>query len=175
MITIRRAKPADAAEIAAVHITAWRSAYPGILPADYLAGLSFSSHAAQYESAIRDGVAVHVAVWGSPGRIVGFASAVRSRRRALAEGEIETLYVLDDFRDKGAGRQLLAASAGFLTTLTCRSAFAWVLRENQARWFYERMGAKLVAEETLRFAGVDLMQCAYLWPDLTVLRPQARA
>ncbi|MBV9785789.1 MAG: GNAT family N-acetyltransferase, partial [Acidisphaera sp.] len=40
MIAIRRARPADAAAIAAVHVAAWRSAYPGILPDTYLARLS---------------------------------------------------------------------------------------------------------------------------------------
>jgi hypothetical protein len=31
MISIRRARPADAVAIGAVHVAAWRSAYPGIL------------------------------------------------------------------------------------------------------------------------------------------------
>ena len=40
MITVRRARPSDAGAIAAVHVAAWRSAYPGILPDGYLARLS---------------------------------------------------------------------------------------------------------------------------------------
>ncbi len=40
MIGIRRGRPGDAVGIAAVHVAAWRSAYPGILPDPYLAGLS---------------------------------------------------------------------------------------------------------------------------------------
>lgn len=169
MIGIRRADPGDAAAIAAVHVTAWRSAYPGILPADYLAGLSLTRQAAQYDRAIRAGVGVHVATALSPPRIVGFATAARARRSALAEGELETLYVLDDYREQGAGRALLAASAAHLIGLGCRSGFAWVLRANQARWFYERTGARLAAEETIRFAGAQLVQCAYVWPDLSAL------
>ena len=35
MISVRRARPADAIAIAAVHVAAWRSAYPGILPDTY--------------------------------------------------------------------------------------------------------------------------------------------
>jgi L-amino acid N-acyltransferase YncA len=167
MITIRRAVPGDAAAIGAVHVTAWRSAYPGILPADYLSGLSSIRQAAQYEAAIRGGIGVNVAT--SKGKIVGFSTASRSRRKGVADGEIETLYVLDDFRDQGAGRGLLAASAAFLSLLGCRSAFAWVLRDNPSRWFYERMGGKIVAEETIAFAGVPIVQCAYVWPDVTVL------
>jgi GNAT superfamily N-acetyltransferase len=171
MISVRRAGPEDATSIAAVHVTAWRSAYPGILPADYLAGLSFTRQTTQYERAIRAGVGVYVATALTPPRVVGFATAARARRSALAEGELETLYVLDDWRDQGAGRALLQASAGHLIALGCRSAFAWVLRANQARWFYERTGARLAAEETIRFAGVPLVQCAYVWPDITALVP----
>lgn len=169
MISVRRAGSDDAAAIGVVHVTAWRSTYPGILPADYLARLSTTRQAAHYQAAMGAGVGVHVALSGD--RVVGFTSADRSRRPTLAQGEIETLYVLDDFRDHGAGRALLSASAGFLASLGCRSAFAWVLSDNQARWFYERLGAKRTAEETIRFAGADLLQSAYVWPDLSALIP----
>jgi GNAT superfamily N-acetyltransferase len=150
-------------------VAAWRSTYPGILPAEYLARLSFARQAAHYDAAIRAGVGVQVATTGTPLRIIGFTSADRSRRPTLAEGEVETLYVLDDFRDQGAGRLLLAASAAHLIGIGCRSAFAWVLRDNPARWFYERTGAKLAAEEITRFAGTALPQCAYVWSDITSL------
>jgi hypothetical protein len=39
MITIRRARLSDSVPIAAVHVAAWRSTYPGILPDGYLARL----------------------------------------------------------------------------------------------------------------------------------------
>jgi len=169
LLKIRRAVPGDAPAIAAVHVTAWRSTYPGILPADYLAGLSFTRQAAHYDAAIRAGVGVHVATALTPPRIVGFATAARSRREKFACGELETLYVLDDWRDQGAGRALLSASAAHLIAQGCRTGFAWVLRANPARWFYERTGARLTAEETIRFAGVPLVQCAYVWSDLEPL------
>ena len=53
VIAIRRARPDDAAAIGAVHVAAWRSAYPGILPEAYLARLSARRQAARYEAAIR--------------------------------------------------------------------------------------------------------------------------
>ena len=40
MISLRKARVADAIAIGAVHVAAWRSTYPGILPDDYLARLS---------------------------------------------------------------------------------------------------------------------------------------
>src|ERR1700741_3736267 len=106
MITVRRARPADAISIAAVHVAVWRSAYPGILPDDFLARLSLPRQAAHYDAAIRSSTGVYVASAsgldlppGSSPRIIGFSTAGRTRSpyhsRLLGEGEIETLYVLD--------------------------------------------------------------------------------
>ena len=118
MISIRRARPSDAIAIGAVHVAAWRSTYPGILPDDFLARLSVPRQAAHYDAAIRSsatGVFVAAASGtdvpqGSGSRIVGFATAGRARGgeiggAAAGEGEVETLYVLDDWRDRGVGRQ----------------------------------------------------------------------
>ncbi len=127
---IRWATMADAPAIAAVHVAAWRSAYPGLLPAQYLAKLSVLRQAAFYERAIRLGGGVQVATLAR--RIVGFSTARRTQGNPLGDGEIETLYVLDDARDQGFGRRLMRASAAHLSELGCNSAFAWVLRDNQA-------------------------------------------
>ena len=189
MISIRRARPADAIAIGAVHVAAWRSAYPGILPDSYLAKLSVSRQAAYYDSAIRGPGGVLVAAAsgldvpaGSGTRIVGFASAGRSRGHSviagqrLAEGEIETLYVLDDWRERGVGRRLMRSAAALLADAGCRSVFLWVLRDNPSRWFYQRMGGKPVAEATIPFAGQSVMQTAFVWDPIDRLlaaSPQA--
>ena len=38
---IREASPTDATAIARVHVDSWRTTYAGIVPADYLANLSY--------------------------------------------------------------------------------------------------------------------------------------
>ena len=112
MISIRRARTADAVAIGAVHVATWRSAYAGILPDRFLSRMSVPRQAAHYDAAIRASAAVFVAAAsgtdvpsGSGSRIVGFATAGRARggefARRLAEGEVETLYVLDDWRERG--------------------------------------------------------------------------
>ena len=182
MISVRRARPTDAIAIAAVHVAAWRSAYPGILPDAYLARLSVPRQASYYESAIRSGTAVFVANAtgtdvppGSGARVVGFTTAGRSRAgseiagRRLAEGEVETLYVLDDFRDRGVGRRLLRAAAGHLAEVGCRSVFLWVLRENPSRWFYSRLGGKPAAEAITRVGGHPVAQTAFVWDPIEKL------
>lgn len=170
MITIRRARPADAAAIGAVHVAAWRSAYPGILPDDYLARLSVPRQAAYYDNAIRVGASVHVLTASGRdlpsslvpgGRVIGFVTA--NRGSGLADGEIETLYILDDWRERGLGRLLLATTATHLAGIGCRSVFLWVLRDNPSRFFYQHLGGRAVAESHTRVAGQKLAQIAFAW------------
>ncbi|MCO6419023.1 GNAT family N-acetyltransferase [Siccirubricoccus sp. KC 17139] len=182
MICIRRARPADAAAIGAVHVATWRSTYPGVLPEDYLAGMSAVRHAAGYEQAIaerRNGHAVFVAVAsgadapaGTPeggSAVVGFVSGGRARRPGLGQGEVETLYLLDDYRDQGTGRRLMRAMAAHLAAVGCRSVMLWVLRDNPTRWFYQHLGGKPVAREVIGFAGQRLEQMAFLWDPIESL------
>jgi ribosomal protein S18 acetylase RimI-like enzyme len=186
VIAIRRARPSDATAIGAVHVAAWRSTYPGILPDAFLARLSLPRQSAHYDNAIRSGVGVHVAAAsgldipggsGSGGpRIVGFVSGDRARHSGIGDGEIETLYVLDDWRDRGLGRRLIRAAASHLAASGCRSAYCWVLRDNPSRWFYERLGGKSVAESTVRVGGASVVQTAFMWDPIERLlqaSPQA--
>lgn len=170
MIAIRRARPADAAAIAAVHVASWRSTYAGLLPDAYLAALSVTRQAAYYERAIRAGRTVRVAAAagsdlpeGRGIRVIGFATAGLARTHGLGEGEIETLYVLDDWRERGLGRGLMRSAGLHLAELGCRSAFVWVLRDNPSRWFYLRIGGRIIAESTVRVGGVNLPQTAFAW------------
>ena len=190
MICVRRARPGDAAAIGAIHVATWRNTYAGVLPEEYLAGLSPVRHAAGYEHAITDrrrGHAVFVAVAsgadaprgradaGEGGAVVGFVSGGKGRRPGLCgespsgSGEVETLYLLDDYRDRGVGRRLMRAMAAHLAAVGCRSVVLWVLRDNPSKWFYQRLGGRAAARESIRFAGRQVEQVAYLWDPIGIL------
>ena len=176
MISLRRARTTDAAAIGAVHVAAWRSTYPGILPDEYLARLSAVRQASQYDLAIRAGTGVYVAAAsgldvpaGSGPRVIGFTTVGRARTAGLAEGEIETLYVLDDWRERGIGRRLMRAAAGHLAVAGCRSAYLWVLNDNPSRWFYTHLGGRAAAHGAVRVAGVPVQQTAYVWDPIEKL------
>jgi GNAT superfamily N-acetyltransferase len=137
--------------------------------------------AAHYDGAIRSpSTGVYVASasgadvpQGSGSRIVGFATVGRARGefagRRLAEGEVETLYVLDDWRDRGVGRKLMRAAAAYLAEIGCKSCFVWVLRDNPSRWFYQRLGGKPTAEAVIQFAGQHVPQTAFVWDPIEKL------
>lgn len=178
MISIRRARPADAAAIGEIHAQVWRSSYAGILPEAYLASLSATRLAGFYQRAIldrREGHAVFVAVAGgaesTPGAsaVVGFASGGRARRPGIAEGEVETLYLLEDWRERGAGRRLMRAMGAHLRVMGCRSAMLWVLRDNPSRWFYSHLGGREAAREGIRVGGQAVEQSAFVWDPIEAL------
>jgi GNAT superfamily N-acetyltransferase len=171
VIQIRRARPDDAAAIGAVHVAAWQDSYPGILSAGYLAQLSAPRLAAGYLRTMltrAGGDAIFVACTLN-GEVVGFASAGRARRSGLAEGEVETLYLLPDWRDQGIGRRLMRAAAAHLSAIGCHSAMLWVLSDNNAGWFYRRLGGRPVAREGIRVGGRNVEQTAVVWDPITLL------
>jgi GNAT superfamily N-acetyltransferase len=150
--------------------------------------MSVSRQAAFYDAAIRGGTGVTVATAsgadvpaGSVPRIIGFTTAGRARNadiggRRLAEGEVETLYLLDDWRERGVGRRLMRAAGAHLVDIGCKSAYLWVLRDNPSRWFYQRLGGRPVAEQTIRIAGQSVAQVAFAWDPIELLltaSPQA--
>ena len=167
MLFVRPAICADAPEIGRIDAETWRTAYPGILPDKVLLDLApsrlTSEWAAQLGHRPED---VRVAEWSGSG-VVGFGSC-GAARLAVAElsGEVNTLYVASDFQGRGVGRALLLALFRRLVATGHGSAVIWVLRENPARFFYERMGGKLVAQRRISVRGEPIPALGYGWRNL---------
>ena len=171
LFDIRPAKPAQAGQIARVHVEAWRSAYAGILPDRTLSGMSVPRLAVHYDSLIRRRHLVLVAAPQGDETVIGFATAGPARGRAPAEAEIETLYVADDWRERGIGRRLISQAARSLAAppFGCRSLFLWVLSDNPSRWFYERLGGRPVLRAMTTVGGEAIAQTAMVWDPISVL------
>jgi hypothetical protein len=74
------------------------------------------------------------------------------------------------------GRRLMRAAGSHLVDIGCKSAFLWVLRDNPSRWFYQRLGGRPVAEQTIQIAGQTVAQTAFVWDPIAQLlaaSPQA--
>ena len=167
MVTIRRARAGDAADIARVEIETWRATYAGVLPDRMLLGMSERRLTAGWRDTIaRAAAGQHVAVADCRG-VVGFGSCGPMRAGALPyDGEVFTLYVLPDYQGRGIGRALLAKLFATLAAAGGRSALIWVLADNPSRFFYHAMGGALVAVRRERQWGSVLRAMAYGWSDL---------
>jgi L-amino acid N-acyltransferase YncA len=164
---IREATVADARAIAEVHVTSWRVAYAGIVLAAYLASLSVDERESRWAKILtgQDGTRTYVAV-DEKGQVVGFVSGGPRREGDPAyAGELYAIYLLPDQKGKGYGRRLASTIARRLAQEGMPSMLVWVLAENYARGFYERIGGALIGEQTITIGGADLREVAYGWPD----------
>jgi ribosomal protein S18 acetylase RimI-like enzyme len=175
-IAIRAARLEDAAAIARLDVETWQAAYAGILQTPYLAGLSATRRESGWTHLLRrDPASVRVAI-DSAGGVIGFGSCGASRGDREFTGEVFTLYVAPDWQNQGVGRRLLLALFERLVAHGHASAIIWVLRENPARFFYQRLGGKEVRRKLLPFNGGEVAASGYGWPDLTgYLSANARA
>lgn len=162
-LVVRRARPADAGAIARVHVQSWREAYRGIIPEPYLQRLSLPAHERQWRRSLADGGWAFVAEWEQ--RLVGFASAGLSRGRKDISGELHVLYVLAAHHRRGVGRALFDACHYELARCGHRGLLVWVLKDNPARGFYERLGGEPAGESVVTIAGARLPEVAYAWRD----------
>ncbi len=165
-ITIRAARPGDARRIARLDVETWRATYAGILATPFLVGLSSRRRELGWASVIeREPRDVRVAV-DDDGNILGFGSCGRCRAGSEFAGEVFTLYVAPDWQNIGIGRRLLLALFERLVAQGCRSVVIWVLRDNPARFFYERLGGREVQRKAFTVAGSRIAATGYAWRDL---------
>jgi ribosomal protein S18 acetylase RimI-like enzyme len=170
---VREAKIADAPAIARVNVDTWRTAYRKIIPADYLANLSYEKRESNWQEILsnvkKTGDFVCVAETDS-GEIVGFAAGGGERTgKYVYQGELFAIYILEEYQRQGIGRQLVGSVARKLAELSLNSMLVWVLGDNSACSFYECLGGEKVAEEQTSRAGVILKEIAYGWKDIAVL------
>lgn len=173
---VREARLPDAPNISQVHVDSWRTTYAGIVPEDFLAGMSYEDFEARWHGWLEvEESVVYVAESPSAG-IVGFAFGGPQREEDYSayEGELYAAYLLVEHQRKGLGRHLLGAVAKGLATQEKISMLAWVLAENPSRHFYEVVGGKLLGREEIEIGGVMLEEVAYGWEDVRVLIPFVR-
>ncbi|HWA90164.1 MAG TPA: GNAT family N-acetyltransferase [Rhizomicrobium sp.] len=172
-LTIRSAVPADAAGVARVYVESWQDTYPGVLSPHLLLGMSVERQTGRWRAAICQGEIVLAAHHDTHG-IVGMASLGRARDRSLGfDGEVYTLYVAPSFLGMGAGRKLLSASFAELTKRGCKSCIIWAHAKNNARFFYEAMGGRLVAQRAARMMGDPVPEAGFGWKTLELAEKSA--
>jgi len=148
-LLIRPATAGDLPDVTRVHAITWKSAYAGIVPKSYLAGLSPEASLARWRErypdypVLPDGEELVAEV---DARVVGFVSLGRVRDDGMPAhmGEVWALYVLPEVQGAGLGSALLAGGLARLHALGLGPVVLWVLESNtSARAYYERRGFSL--------------------------------
>ena len=153
-IAVRRAKPADAAAIAAIHVRAWQVAYRGLVPDAFLDAMSVPAREARWDGILRrDDASSYTFVAARGPLVIGFCSIVAPSRDADAgarTAEVAAVYVEPGSWRTGAGSALLRAALQALRDDGWHEVTLWVFADNVgARTFYGRFGFAADGREEL--------------------------
>lgn len=166
MLRLRPPTPADVADLARVHVAAWRAAYRGIIPDAVLRALSEESFARTWAHRLTHEPRSTLLA-EARGEVVGFGVAGPSRdpdATGRRVGELHALYLLPEHWDTGAGWRLWQAMRRLLVVEEFPEATLWVLEANRrARTFYERAGFSLDPDATRQLdrGGARLTEVRY--------------
>ena len=167
---IRQARAEDAADVAQVYIDSWHDTYPGVLPTALLQAMTPKGQTARWLATIQaqGRETVLVADTDKHG-IVGMTSLGPARDRELGfDGEIYTLYVDPAHFAQGVGRALLEGAFAAMRANGMASCVIWAHARNHARFFYEAMGGRLIAERTAQMMGEPCPEAAFGWKTLAL-------
>lgn len=174
LIELVPATSADADLLAAMHADSWRTAYAGLIPADYLDTYAPAERLATWRARMLEGAEapLEATILRVNGQPAGFSCLM-----PLAEPGygiyLDNLHVMQAFHGKGLGKTLMAhCAARVASQWPGKPLFLYVLHGNlQAREFYRRLGG--VESESFNdpFPGTDLMVpiCRVTWDDVDAL------
>jgi ribosomal protein S18 acetylase RimI-like enzyme len=162
-VVIRDARPVEVEVIARINVQAWRESYTGLVPDELLAGIFEERKSARARFFDERDPTARLLVVEAADQIVGFAEGGACRQKELGtEAEIHAIYLLDEAKRQGTGRQLMANLFEHLRAKRFASAGLFVLVSNTpARRFYEALGGTPGPERTLDVKGIPLSEVAY--------------
>lgn len=161
---IRKADVSDSAAIAKVQLDSWRSAFAGMLPDDYLAHFTYEEREQDWQELFAESDDFVYVAENDVGEVVGFAcTRPETDPDAAYQAELTSLHLLPAYRGQGIGQQLFEAVVAHLRRQGVGSMWLWVLAQNRARRFYERLGGRLVDEQVKEIGGAQVVEVAYAW------------
>jgi predicted N-acetyltransferase YhbS len=169
-LSIRVARPKDAAEVARIYIESWHDTYPAVLSRQMLCAMTPQGQTARWNAAIRAQKRENVLVAeDAKAGLVAMASLGPARDKSLGyDGEVYTLYVDPNYFGRGVGKTLLQGCFVALAQRGHTSCVIWAHAKNNARFFYETMGGHAVAERTARMMGDMVPETAFGWQTLAL-------
>jgi len=151
-VSIRQAVPADAEQLAHLHVDVWDDAYTGLMPQGILDDRR--EKVAERVERWREILGREHATWVAEDTegLIGFASSGPARDNDMDDTlELWALYVRAAYWGAGVGYALFEIAVGD------RAAYLWVLASNErAIAFYERQGFRLDGTEDEHDEGLHV-------------------
>ena len=163
-MNVRHATTDDAPRIAAIHVEAWRAAYRGLMPDEWLQRQAVETREAFWSKHLRSGSS-HTLVAEDHGQVVGWIDFGDCRDvDTHADAEVYAMYLEPTRLRCGIGSALWRRMREDVSAGGRRCIKVWVLADNvPARRFYEAMGGSVDEGKERRetFGGVELREVRY--------------
>jgi GNAT superfamily N-acetyltransferase len=162
-MSIRRATPEDAVQIARIHWASWKSTYRNIIPEAYLARITLQSRLTHWERQIASGE-LDIQVWtDDAGDVLGWIATGPDREDPSNPNvaEIQAFYIAPQHTGKGIGRQLLGHTMAQQQIAGRSRVVLWVLERNEsAVVFYRKsgFGEDPVKTQLIERGGAELVE-----------------
>ena len=102
------------------------------------------------------------------GQVVGYGLGGLNPDESLHyDSELIALHIRKEFQRQNIGTQLFAAVCAGLQERGCQSVFLWVLEDNTAYRFYQKLGGQQFSRKPWNnnaYFETDIWEIAYGWP-----------
>ena len=162
---IRKATYDDIKGMAKVNVDSWRTTYKNIVPDTYLDSMSYDLREKSFQKALGDEQIIVYAAEEDE-EVVGYIIGGKNREIEefpAYEGELYALYILKEFHGKGIGKELVSKLFGELKAREIQHVMVKVLKDNPAKLFYQRLGAKYVYVTCFEIIHSKLAEEVYGW------------
>jgi len=157
---IRIASLKDALSIAEVHIQGWKETYTGIIKQEILDELKILDKELLWKE-IAKSPDHKLFVYTENGAVKGFLDGYLNPENNIAE--IMAFYLLKEVQKQGMGRELFQKFYQYALNQGYSFIRLEVFNKNPSRFFYEKMGAKLIGETELLEFGPEITELLYQW------------
>ena len=157
---IKEAELHDAPEIARIIVSAWKSAYKGIIDPSYVDNMK----ADRFVEIMKNNIEQNkesIFLYRENEKAAGFISG-KLLNNSPYNCEIVGLYVLPEFQNTGIGEKLLRHAMKFYSQLNCRKMIIWTLKGAKNNSFYINNGGIIAEEKSLNigdkeYAGIGFV------------------
>jgi 3-deoxy-manno-octulosonate cytidylyltransferase (CMP-KDO synthetase) len=168
-VSFRVGTAGDIPSISDAYIRSVRGSYQGILPTDYLDGLTVEKRSkvfADRRAANAESYGLLIAEHESAG-VIGFVDFAQRGEADSPHGYIFSFYFVPEFQRRGLGSLLFRDCLRKLRNRSYATVCLDTFETNPSRPFYDKMGGKVVERREHEVNGLNLPAVVYRWDDLS--------
>lgn len=158
-INYRKAQIIDAQSIVEINLNVWRTTYKDLISADTIEArfLTYTKRVERTTEQIINNNTYLVAIIDN--RVIGFIQYVHSKDENFADyGEIQALYILDEYHNIGIGKSLFNLALIELRELGYQKVIINCLVGNSVNEFYQKMGTHIDSVKEENFLNEILIE-----------------